>query len=173
MKDLFNLKAFLGFVIISTGLFSCSTNIFSSCKENYTFYGNYLLTFYIIDQTGENLIEIGRNRYNRDTVDILDENWNSLGFHPYQNGSIVFGFMEHLRGIEEPLNTPINHTYYIYFEEGDYDTLDISYQIGLDQCDERELTQWGVSYNDSLYFNYPTNPRQHGGAFFVKKVSGK
>ena len=155
-------------------LSACDGNIFSNCKENYNFHGDYYLDMLFIEkQTGRNLLVVGVNRYNRDTVDILDKNLNPFpyGHHPYQDGRIFFNFMQHFRYSPEPLNTPIDHTYYIYFEEGDYDTLDITYQIGLDQCEYRVLTQWAVSYNDSLYFNYPTNPPMGRGIKFLKTTT--
>ena len=153
-------------VICISSLFSCGNN----CKQDYNFYNDYILGFYILDKTTkENLLEIGVNRYFRDTVEIYNENLEPLNIHPSQDGSFSFYFLKNTSHLDEPLQTPIEHTYYIYFEEGDYDTLNIRYQIGLDECSDRVLTQGSVTYNDSLYIDYPFNPRDDWGAFFVKK----
>lgn len=130
--------------------------------------------FYINDKnTGENLLEIGVNQYHRDTIQIYNEELDPLDFYLGEEGSIVFRFLSNTRNLDEPLQSPIEHTYYIYFEEGDYDTLNIRYQIGLDECSDRVLTQGSVTYNDSLYLDYPSNPRDDWGAFFVKDNSNK
>lgn len=156
-------------LIALSSLFSCNDNIFSNCKEDYTYHKDYYLNFSVLDKTTrDNLLAIGVNAYHRDTVQIYTKDLEPLGVHPYQDGSLIFNFLYDVRAQDEPLNTPIEHTYYLYFEEGDYDTLNIGYKIGLDKCDDKILTQWSVSYNDSLYFDYPSGPPTGGGAYFLK-----
>ena len=159
-------------LIVLSSLFSCNDNIFSNCKEDYTFHTDYFLHFLILDKkTGENLLEIGVNRYYRDTVQIFSEDLEPLRVHPDNSGSLVFNFLYDVRAQDEPLNTPIEHTYYLYFEEEDYDTLSMRYEIGLDKCDDKILTQWSVSYNDSLYFDYPSGPPNSRTVNFLKPTT--
>ncbi len=162
-------------ILLVIGLHACDGGgVFNDCNNDYNFYSDHLLHFQIIDKrTGINVLEIGVNRYNSDTVQIYDENLKPVGTgtHPHNDGSIYFIFLVPTRDLDEPLNTPIEHTYYLYFEKKDYDTLRINYQIGLDECNDRILTQWSTSYNDSIYFDRDYNPyRFSEGALFIKEV---
>ena len=170
MKLLFKPFAYLLLTLFLAPMASCR----DECEKEYPFRYRHALVFYILDEkTGQNLLEIAVNRYYRDTVDIYDESLQPLGIHPDTDGSMVLNFSKHNQSWEEPLNTPIEHTYYIYFEEEDYDTLGITYQIGLDECQDKVLTQGAVSYNDSLYIEYLSNPRDTWGASFIKESTTK
>jgi hypothetical protein len=171
MQRLFKPFISICLLFLLGSLFSCD----DGCKKDYTYYNEYNLGFMVFDErTGENLLEIGVNRYRQDTVQIFNEDLEPLGIHPTQSGELILYFMYYARervGVE-PLNTPLAHTYYVYFEEGDYDTLQISYQIGLDPCDDRILTQWSAYYNDSLYVNHTSDPPTGAWINIVKNSSG-
>ncbi len=164
MKELFKSFFSLCWFALMGSLISCD-----NCNRDYDFYYDNLLVFYALNkETEQNLLEIGVNRYNSDTFNIYTKNLKPLDIHPDQDGSVVFYFLQPFQRKEEPLDTPIEHTYYVYFEEGDFDTLNIAYQIGLDDCNEKILTQWSAYYNDSLYLNFSSNPPNSKGAFFLK-----
>ena len=170
MKLLFKPLAYLLPILFLASVASCKDD----CEKEYPFRYRHALVFNILDEkTGQDLLQIGVHRYFRDTVDIYDESLNPLGIHPDTDGSMVLNFSKHNQIWEEPLNTPIEHTYYIYFEEGDYDTLGITYQIGLDECQDKVLIQGSVRYNDSLYIEYLSTPRDTWGASFIKERTTK
>jgi hypothetical protein len=170
MRLLFKPFAYLLLTLFLAPVASCVDD----CEKEYRFNDRYFLLFNVLDEkTGQNLLQIGVNRYSRDTVDIYNESLEPFGIHPHNDGSMVFHFLDSTYSLNEPLNIPLEHTYYIYFEEGDYDTLNIAYQIGLDECQDKVLTQGSVSYNDSLYIEFPSNPRTSWGANFIKESTTK
>jgi hypothetical protein len=164
-NKIFNFYSFI--LLLFFGLISCE----KTCEKDYNFYGDHKLQFKLKDRrTGQNLLEIGVNRYDKDTVKIYDQNLRPLTTIVSNNGDVLFNFLPRDYSvpdghIEEPLNSPIYHTFYLYLEQGDYDTLRMTYQIGHNPCKQRILTQWSTSYNDSLYFNF------ENGAPSIKSVS--
>ena len=153
MKNVY--KPFLLFCCfaLAASLSSCD-----NCKQDYDFYSEYAVDFNLVDENGKDLLQTGVNRYHKDTIKIYDEELKSRDFYLGNDGVILFEFLSHTPELEEPINTPIGHTYYLYLEEGDYDTLSIAYRIDLDECQDRILTQWSGSYNDSLYIEFLSNP---------------
>jgi hypothetical protein len=170
--------SYIKFIVILTliagCLSSCERDPLNHCQKDYDFYTDNYLYFRILDKrTAINVLEIGVNRYTSDTVQVYDKNLNPLGTgtRPQNNGYIVLGFLESTRDLDEPLNTPLEHTFYLHFEKKDYDTIRVSYQIGTNKCEDRILTEVSASYNDSVYFNRAYNPYRFSQSVdFIKKV---
>lgn len=164
MKSLF--KPLIALFLLATfgSLWSCV----DECDKEDAIEDRHKLDLKILGkETNRNLLGIGSNRYNRDTVQIFDENLEPLGIRPDLDGSMILYFLRNVRHDDEPLDTDLESTYYLYFEEGDYDTLSMTYRLALDHCDDIVLTQWSTSYNDSLYFEFTSNvPRTPSVSFF-------
>lgn len=149
------------------GVSSCGGNDIYGCPTDYYFYDHYFMTFYLQDRlTGETLLELGDHRYIRNEVLLLSEDLEPI-LRPDKNGSFDLFFLSLPEREEDPLGEPLSHTYYLFLEEGDYDTLNITYTIGINECDDKALTHWTVSYNDSTYLDleHPTR----GKTIYVQK----
>lgn len=114
MKKLYMPFFFFCCFVLATSLTSCDNS-----KQDYTFYPDYHVTFDLIDQKGSNLLQIGVNRYHKDTIQLYTENLEPLDFTLGKDGIVSFRLLAHTRELEEPLNAPIAHSYYLYLEEGD------------------------------------------------------
>lgn len=154
----------LGYLLILqllVGVSSCGGDDIYGCPTDYYFYSDYKLTFYLQDRlTGETLLELGDHRYKLAEVLLLSEDLEPV-LRPDKDGSFDLYFLRWPEREEEPLGVPLTHTYYLFLEEGDYDTLNISYTIGVNDCDDLALTHWTASYNDSTYLDLenPTNSK--------------
>ena len=108
------------------------------CSKEQDMYGTFDLVLIFKDKdTGDNPLVVGYNRYKRDKVDIYNAQGEPLGIHPDQSGEMNLYFLHEPLDRDEPLNENLQRTFYIFFEEGDYDTLNISYKIGLDDCHDK------------------------------------
>jgi len=132
--------------------------------------GDYIFSestfrFWVLDKnTGKDLLMIGANIYDRDTVRVLNKNMKVISNRPVdQNGAIwVYPFRETDDG---DLNKLIHDTLYLYFNHQDTDTIVFSYSVSKDECDIILPTQIGISYNDSVYYPLTTTSRIPGASF--------
>lgn len=150
-------------------LFSCEKD---ECERDYNFHGDTRLVFEFHDKkTGENLLDVRVQRYFYDTIKIYNEELNRLNFTLDYSGRISLNFLTQAYYSNEPISTPLSKTYFIYFEEGDYDTLKVDYKIGFDECNYKILTEWATFYNDSLHFSHNPNTLHQHYPIFIKDTS--
>jgi hypothetical protein len=143
---------FLSF-LIAYSLFSCECQT----GEGYDFQYNNILDFTILDKrTNQKVLLIGQTKYNYDTVAILNEH-STNDQHPHYidiDGDLVLYFIN--RSDKGTLNKRIERRYYMYFNYQDIDTIDVAFEMKLNDCDEQIMKYFKVAYNDSVYYDAPT-----------------
>jgi hypothetical protein len=153
-----NLKLLIAYAALASccALVACDQGLFSSCrKDDYSFIADNSFTFGIFDRkTKENILVIGRITYNRDTVQVYNENWEEA-----RKGSVAGDGFIQLRFLKEEDNGVVgkltNRRFYMYFNYQDIDTIDIAFKAMRNDCNEQALESLKVSYNDSIYLDGP------------------
>jgi hypothetical protein len=145
---------FLSF-LIAYSLFSCECQT-GETSGDYNFQvSNGFHGTILYKRTRKPVLFIGQVKYNYDTVAIFNEDWKVKGAGQINNdGSIYLFFIEDSDyGI---LDTQIQRRYYMYFNYQDIDTIDIAFEAKMNECDEQIIKYFKVAYNDSVYFDAPT-----------------
>jgi hypothetical protein len=158
---------FLSF-LIAYSLFSCECQT-GETGGDYDFQFSNPLFFSILDkQTKQRVLLIGQIKYNYDTVAIFDEAWtnDSYSYTIRNDGSIVLDFIN--RSDKGTLNKRVERRYYMYFNYQDIDTIDVAFEMKLNDCDEQIMKYFKVVYNDSIYFDAATD-RVPGNLGFIKQ----
>lgn len=154
-------------IAMSITLIACDHGLFNNCPGDYDFETDNIFTINLLDRfTKENLLVIGVNKYDEDTVKIYNGEWEVVYDGPVdQSGRIVFYpfYMDKDAGA---LNQMVYKEFYLYLNQFDTDTINIAYEATIDDCDDMVLEYVAVSYNDSIYFDGPTN--SYPGIFFLK-----
>lgn len=127
---------------------------FTGCLPEYEYEYDHSLKIILYDYEGNRLLELGNYTYNRSEVQLYDENFNPLDIKPQNNGHIVLMYFFFPQRDTEPLHTPLNHTYYLYLAKDEIDTLQLSYSLAKDDCNDVILSSLKYTYNDSLYFEH-------------------
>lgn len=126
------------------------------CAGNYDFANFNSLNFRVVDKhTGANLLLIGSTHYDLDSIRLCDDHWKEMS--PLNSeGAFVLVFADQTadRGV---VNTTISRSFYVYFDQTDIDTLDISFQFEYDHCHDEVMRYFKAVYNDSIYFDEPVS----------------
>jgi hypothetical protein len=141
-------------IAIITACSSCDNSPFSDCKDDYYFVYNFDLRLYDY-YSKENLLEIGVNKYHKDTVKIYEQNWKSIFDGPvYNNGSVIFSLVnESDFGVA---NLSFHKEFFLYLNQYDTDTLVFDFTMDYNaECKEQEMIGMRIEYNDSVYFDKP------------------
>jgi hypothetical protein len=144
----------LNVLAIITACSSCDNNPFSDCKDDYYFDHFFILGLYDIN-TQENLLQIGVNKYHKDTVKIFDKDRNEVFVGPLPiDGRVLFSLVEN-----EDLGAPnltFHKEFFLYLNQYDTDTLEFDFTMSYDaDCREQEMIGMRIEYNDSVYFDNP------------------
>ena len=163
-----NLKLLIAFAALTScsALVACDQGLFSSCrKDDYSFIAENSFTFGILDRkTKENILVNGQINYNRDTVQLYNQEWEVVYAAPVPgDGLIEFLFLkEEDKGVVGKLT---GRRYYMYFDYQDIDTIDIVFVASKNNCNEQVLESLKVAYNDSVYLDGPLEKKY---AYFLK-----
>jgi hypothetical protein len=140
-------------LVIAYGLLSCECQ----SGEGYDFKWDNTLFFTILDKaTRKPVLLIGQIKYNYDTVAILNADLTKRNDGFIRNdGYISLAFINSQEDTKIN-NTITNRTFYVYFNYQDVDTLSMSFKTNINECDEQVINYFKVAYNDSIYFDAPT-----------------
>ena len=127
------------------------------CGGDYYFYGN-LFGFNVLDgKTRQNVLEVGQINYGYDTVKVYHENWDVAYAKPVPGDGMIFlQFIDEVKD-KGVVNTRIARRFYMYFNYQNVDTLDIAFEMKYDKCHNQRMKYFKVAYNDSVYFDGPTD----------------
>jgi hypothetical protein len=102
------------------------------------------------------VLEIGQSDYNHDTVKVYHENWEVAYPGPVRgDGFIALPFIDPVID-KDIVNKRIARRFYMYFNYQEVDTIDIAFEMQYDQCHHQVMKYFKVAYNDSIYFEGPT-----------------
>jgi hypothetical protein len=146
---------------------ACDQSLFNNCPGDYNFETDNIFTFNLLDRfTEENLLVIGVNKYDEDTVKVYNEEWEITYDAPVRQDGLIVFYPHFMDKDADVVNQPVFKNYYLYLNQFDTDTINITYEATIDDCDDMVLKYVTVSYNDSIYFDGATN--SYPGVSFVK-----
>jgi hypothetical protein len=141
----------------------------SSCKcgpEDYSLTDSNSFGFFIRDKkTNENILVAGDTQYILDSVKVYNDQWkvpfgNFLSSDGYQ---LLYFITKDDRG---KVNKTISKRFYMYFNYQDIDTIDIDFVTKYDECDLQKMNYFKVSYNDSVYYDGPSDKTVPTATFY-------
>ena len=159
MKTL-RLFLFLAFNLSLTIFYSCDTNIFTGCENDYDLVVHNSLTCVILDKDSyENIFHIRSNRYHYDSIALYDKLNPKIESQNYlfigQDGKLSIHFIDDDE--EGVFNQRIEKRFFFYFNHEDQDTIDMEYEFSKNDCKHQEISYFKIAYNDSIYFDSPIN----------------
>jgi hypothetical protein len=141
--------------IIAYLLFSCECQNGRTSGDYDFIYSNNFFASILDKKTKQKVLLIGQTKYNYDTIAILNEDfiYKPDGYLDI-DGSISLYFIE--KSDYDILDTRIHRRFYMYFNYQDIDTIDIEFEAKMNTCNEQVIKYFKVAYNDSVYFDAPT-----------------
>jgi hypothetical protein len=140
----------------------------SSCcgPEDYSLTDSNSFGFVIRNKKNkENILIAGDTQYILDSVNVYNEQWKvPYGTFIRPDGYLGLYFIT--KDDRGKVNKTISKRFYMYFNYQDIDTIDIDFVTKYDECDFQKMKYFKVSYNDSVYYDGPSDETVPTATFY-------